>query len=67
MSEFTVRKEYVVIQRAPEPDDIIWQNLGKSPKVIILRKIVTNFLGVLLLVANGIIQYLLALWSVTQP
>lgn len=62
-----IRKENVVIQRAPEPDDIIWQNLGKSPKVIILRKILTNFIGVLLLVTNGVIQYLFALWSVSQP
>ena len=62
MSEFLIRKQNIIIQRAPEPDDIIWANLGKSPKIIALRKLMTNFIGIALLCANGAIQYLLSLW-----
>lgn len=56
----------VTITRAPEPDDIIWKNLGKSPKKIFRRKILTYVLGAILLFVNWIIQYYLAVWALKQ-
>lgn len=56
----------VTITRAPEPDDIIWKNLGKSPKKIFIRKIMTYVLGAILLFVNWIIQYYLAVWGLKQ-
>lgn len=56
----------MTITRAPEPDDIIWRNLGKSPKKIFIRKILTYVLGAVLLFVNWIIQYYLAIWELKQ-
>lgn len=66
ISKFMVCGQNVTITRAPEPDDIIWKNLGKSPKKIFIRKILTYVLGAILLFVNWIIQYYLAVWGLKQ-
>jgi hypothetical protein len=62
-----VKDQYVAINRAPEPDDIIWNNLGKSPRTIFLYKVATYLLGAILLFVNGVIQYFLAVWARHEP
>jgi len=53
----------VHISRAPEPDDILWKNIGKPQKIIIRNKIISFTIGIILLLSAGIIQYLLARWQ----
>jgi hypothetical protein len=52
----------VVVTRAPEPEDIIWDNIGISSCSIYLRKLMTYFVTLLLLGASfGIVYGLTAL------
>lgn len=46
------------IVRAPEPSDIIWENLECSDGTRILRKSITAFITFILLVVSFIIIYL---------
>jgi hypothetical protein len=39
----------IVTCRAPEPEDIIWENIGIPDCSVILRKMVTYFVTILLL------------------
>lgn len=63
MSQFKINNRQVAISRAPEPDDIRWNNLGKTKKHIFCNQVVTFGFGVLLLLLGGVIQYGLTLWQ----
>lgn len=46
-------KEYnITIERAPEPEDVVWTNLGMSDGEIIKRKLITYLVTIVLLGAS---------------
>lgn len=49
----------VVCERAPEPDDILWQNADKPRSSIIRNKIISYLVSICLLLVGGYIQYAL--------
>jgi hypothetical protein len=51
--------------RAPEPEDVIWENIGIPDYSIILRKILTYFVTILLLCASFGIVYGLTMLQFT--
>lgn len=50
----------VSVGRAPEPDDMIWENAKESVGRGVLRKMIFNLLSLCLLCAGGGAQYALA-------
>ena len=60
LSDFRVRGENIAVERAPEPDDIVWENTKISLKGAICRKTLYSFFSILLLLVGGGIQYGLA-------
>jgi len=58
-SEFKVKDQPVVVERAPEPDDILWNNADTPRNSIVRNKIISYVLSFGLLVLSGYIQYLL--------
>lgn len=63
LSDFRVNGYNVAIERAPEPDDIIWENACVTVSQSIRRRSVINFCCLLLLIAGGAGQYGLALFQ----
>ncbi len=56
---FTLKEKTVLIARAPEPDDIIWEN-ADIPRLRLARNIFLSYLvGLLILASGGVIQYYL--------
>ncbi len=57
------------IERAPEPDDVVWKNSKISISGGIVRKSIFNVLGFIVLGSGGVAQYGLILLqnSVTDP
>jgi hypothetical protein len=53
------------VERAPEPDDIIWENSNLSIKGAIGRKIGYNLLSFAILAVGGAAQYGLAVLETT--
>jgi len=51
----------IVVSKAPEPEDIIWENIGVSFQSIILRKLLTYFILLLLLGGSFGIVYVLTM------
>lgn len=49
------------MSKAPEPEDIIWENIGVSFQSIILRKLLTYFILLLLLGGSFGIVYVLTM------
>jgi len=49
------------VSKAPEPEDIIWENIGVSFQSIILRKLLTYFILLLLLGGSFGIVYVLTM------
>ena len=62
-SDYRVKGEEVAIERAPEPDDIIWENAGISIGGAICRKTLYSFLSIIMLLLGGGVQYGLAVAS----
>lgn len=60
LSDFEVNGHPVAVERAPEPDDIKWENASVTFCGGIWRKIFYSFLTILLLLAGGAAQYGLA-------
>lgn len=56
---FTIKNERIVITRAPEPDDILWENSDKPRKKVFRNKVLSMTCGVILLLLGGGVQYLL--------
>lgn len=56
---YKVKDKPVVVKRAPEPDDIRWENADIPRPSIIRRKILTYFGSICILLLGGYIQYLL--------
>ena len=50
----------IAVERAPEPDDIVWENSNLSVSAAILRKVIFNLFCFGLLAAGGAAQYGLA-------
>jgi hypothetical protein len=46
-----------VVERAPEPDDILWKNADKKRSSIIRNKIISYVISIGILVLGGFIQY----------
>ena len=59
-SDYTVKGEKVAIERAPEPDDIVWANSGISMCGAITRKTLYGLLSIFVLLCGGAAQYGLA-------
>ena len=57
LSDYTILESPVIVQRAPEPDDILWKNADKPRKEIIRNKIISYIISIALLVLSGYIQY----------
>jgi hypothetical protein len=51
--------------RAPEPEDIVWENIGIPDCSIVLRKLLTYFVTVVLLGASFGIAYGLTMLQLT--
>ena len=47
----------VIVSRAPEPEDIVWENIGIPENTIIQRKLLTYFITFLLLATSFGIVY----------
>ena len=56
---FDIKGQAVVIERAPEPDDLLWHNSDIPRCTIIRNKIFSYFVSVSILVLGGAIQYFL--------
>lgn len=66
---FEVNGKTVVIKRAPEPDDILWENTD-IPKSRLFRNIFFSyFFGIVILLTGGVIQYFLQYFQlqITDP
>lgn len=62
-----VKGERIAVERAPEPDDIVWENSKISMQGAILRKSLYSLLSILLLAAGGACLYGLAIATVKAP
>ena len=63
LSEFEVEGRKITVERAPEPDDIIWENAGVSIREALLRKFGYSLLALSLLVLGGLGQYYIVVWE----
>lgn len=66
---FEINGKTVVIKRAPEPDDILWENTD-IPKSRLFRNIFFSyFFGSVILLTGGVIQYFLQYFQlqITNP
>jgi hypothetical protein len=61
LSHLTVKGEHVGIERAPEPDEIFWENTGISMNGSICRKVSFGLICLLILLIGGSVQYGLAI------
>jgi hypothetical protein len=52
-----VKGEQIGVERAPEPDDICWENSGITMGGGILRKVLYGSVALLVLVIGGGTQY----------
>lgn len=59
-TQFKIKDRYVSIQRAPEPRDLLWANLGFSEMNRLKRKFIFGFLTLVLLVGSAFTLYYLA-------
>ena len=59
-----MKGERVGVDRAPEPDEISWENSGLSTGGSICRKLVFGVVSIVILLIGGGTQYALQLWSV---
>jgi Ca2+/Na+ antiporter len=50
----------VAIERAPEPDDILWENSQLSMKDSIITKTKYNLITVLIVCVSGVLLFLIA-------
>jgi hypothetical protein len=55
-----VKGQFVNSVRAPEPDDIIWENEGLSMTELLIRRIGVYFFSFVLLFISAVVQYGLA-------
>lgn len=46
-----------MVERAPEPDDILWKNADRKRSSMIRNKIISYVISVMILVLGGFIQY----------
>ena len=60
LSDNTIGDQKIAIERAPEPDDIVWENAKVSVSTAICRKVIFNLLCLCLLLIGGGAQYGLA-------
>lgn len=49
-----ILNQFVSIKRAPEPDDLIWENCGKDSMSLFGRRIALYFLSFLVLCGGGV-------------
>lgn len=56
-----MKGQRIAVERAPEPDDIIWENSKISIGGAIIRKLIYNSLAILLLSFGYGVQYGLAI------
>ena len=61
MGDETIKNKRVSIKRAPEPDDILWDNAHVTIYEGITRKMVLGTISFVLLMVGGFAQYGLAL------
>lgn len=66
-SDYRVKGECVAIERAPEPDDIVWENCKISECGAITRKTIYAFISILMLLIGGGVQYGLAVAQLSAP
>ena len=52
-----MKGQNIAIERAPEPDDIVWENSKITMEGAIARKLVYNSLAILLLCVSGGAQF----------
>jgi hypothetical protein len=57
ISDFEVNGQKIGVERAPEPDDICWENSGITMQGAIARKIAFGSLAILILLIGGGAQY----------
>lgn len=54
-----IKGQFVSIYRAPEPDDLVWQNCGKKSRQLLLRRIGLYILSFMILGLGASMQYLI--------
>ena len=57
ISDLKIKDTAIGIERAPEPDDICWQNSGITLKGAIGRKIFLGFIALIVLLLGGLTQF----------
>lgn len=57
--EHEVKKKLVVVKRAPEPDDVLWENAHVTQRDKLINITLAYILGAIVLVVGAIIQYYL--------
>ena len=69
LSDFYIGSEHISVDRAPEPDDIKWENANISLSGAVCRKVFYSFLSSCLLAGGAGAQYGLAVFqnSLTDP
>jgi hypothetical protein len=65
-SKFKIRGSAPHVKRAPEPDDILWENLGLSTRSYYIRQTISSFLALLLIVVCFVVMAAAKLYSDSQ-
>jgi len=64
--KFRLRGSAPRIKRAPEPDDIMWENLGLSTRSYYIRQSISGFLAFLLIIISFVVMAAAKLYSDAQ-
>ena len=57
--EYEVKNKLVVVKRAPEPDDVLWENAHVTQRDKFINMVLAFILGAIVLIVGAIIQYYL--------
>jgi hypothetical protein len=65
-SKFKIRGSAPRVKRAPEPDDIVWENLGLSTRSYYIRQSISSFLALMLILICFVVMAAAKIYSDSQ-